>query len=445
MVATYSVEASDLVTAVLRSSSPHVLSVLLPGFWPRSATPARKTAASQDAGVPEAHVVTAAKLALGDEKERADLLLVQRLNVLGRKRVHELLDNPAELERLANLAGVDLAVVTKQATAFVGRVEIENKVPDLLLQHAGITDVARAANEATNEAPGYKTLKLIARDLKKDLPWVRQQVELLRPTENRGHTLKRLLENDVYAQGDLPDVATVTLGQWAKATGADAAFLAERCRLIHKQKERVKAKKEKEEAERAKAKAEREAKMKSMLEAAAAAKAATAAKAKAVPAKPVAEADDEKATAAVPTAPQQPKPAAPMPGTRPARPAEDVDPGLLRSVRAELSALLIEDNRVWEAINDFPDYGAATKVAKLVGAPLEDVLDAMEACRPDHPGKTRLLEAFRKLGTETALALASNKGDSDVAPISTMLNQQTGLGLGFIEDRLEEWIDAGMP
>ncbi len=177
--------------------------------------------------------------------------------MLGKPRVRELLDNPAEVDRLATNLGVTAKDVTDVAAGIVGDIEKEQKVPVALRKH--IND-PNAENMAANQAPDYPAIFAVATELGEDAKWVLEIVNSLRPNQNKDNYLVQLLEADAIAQGEMPNVAGFMVKDWAQRTGVAEDFIKQRLVEIHKANEAEKARLTAEAEAKAKAEAAAKAK-----------------------------------------------------------------------------------------------------------------------------------------------------------------------------------------
>jgi hypothetical protein len=344
----------------------------------------------QETGVPRDHVVQAATMAL-DAQGVTAALIWYRLDLLGRARVRELLSNPHEMARLAVNLGAKLTDVVAVATKIVEAVELKAKIPVVLSKHLNDPN---AANLACNETPEYPTLFAVAKELKVKFEWLADQVDQLRPAKNRGNMLEQLLTADPIAMGELPDVADFMLKHWAGLTGCGVDHLKRGCVAYHKMLS----------DKAAKAKADADAKK----------QAEEAAKARAAES-----------------------------GAKPAVAKAAVDAETKKQIAQELVKLGVDDEEMWELINDVPECEQLQQVADDFSVKLDIVLAIAEEYFPIHRGALRLDGCLVKMKELTIRGLAAGTlSPSQLTMLKDGLCKATGLKPDFIMDRLDDWIAA---
>jgi hypothetical protein len=361
-------------------------------------------------GIPREYVVYTANSALFPHGDVARMLLL-RLELLGDARVRELLENPSEVDRLAKNLNVTAKDVTDVAAQIVGAVEKRLKVPVVLRKH--LND-ANAENMAANQAPDYPALEAVATELGEDFDWVIGIVNDLRPKQNKDNFLERLLAADAIAQGEMPNVAGYMVKDWAQRTGVTEDFIKQRLVEIHKANE----------AEKARLKAEAEAKAKA--EAAAKAKAAKrkGPKKKKQPAK-------GKGGAKAKQPEQAPKELV----AKPAAPGLPED--LTRGVFYALAALGLEDQAIWELVNDVPDFDDLKGIATDTFVSLQDVIQVAMYYFQKHKGTIQLIDTLKKWPEDMARQFAEGKAPESAY---TKVMSMVGLERDFIVERVAAYV-----
>ncbi len=195
---------------------------------------------TNEIGIPPDSVLGAVQLVLKPGGAERYLLRV-RLENMGFARLHELVDDPAEAEWLADKLGVDTAVVAQQAAALVGE---EDRLTTALAKRLTQPE---AASLAVNELPDYPTIRAIAKELGKDADDVFRDLDRRRPKEHRGEFLRDILQSDPRASGAQAPPADA-LQEWADTLGVPVQFVAKRFQAIaaakrlKEQRKRVKLK-----------------------------------------------------------------------------------------------------------------------------------------------------------------------------------------------------------
>ena len=353
----------------------------------------------QETGVPRDHVVQAATMALDTQGVTAALIWY-RLDLLGKARVRELLSNPHEMARLAVNLGAKITDVIAVATKIVDVVELPAKVPVVLTKHLNDPN---AANLACNEMPDYPTLFAVAAELNVKFEWLAKQVDKLRPANNRGNMIEQLLLADPLAIGELPNVAGYMLTKWANETGCSVDYLKQRCVAYHKMTV--------DEAARAKAKADADANAKKQAEEAAKARAAESG----------AKAGGAKAAVAEPA----------------------VDADTKQRIGLELVKLNVDDDGMWELVNDVPECAQLQEVADDFSVKLDVVFAIAQQYFPHHKGTLTLDGCLGKMKEETVRGvLLGTLSPTQLTTLKDGMCKFTGLPLEFIMARLGDWIDA---
>jgi hypothetical protein len=364
---------------------------------------------SKETGIPRDYVGYTAKMALNPDGDIA-AMLHHRLNLLGKARVRELLDNPEEVARLADLLGADPDDVTDAAEDIVDVVETELKVPGVLLKH--IAD-PNAANMAMNQPPDYPALNAVASEMKVKFGWLAKIVDGLRPKENQGKYLEALLKADPIAQNELPNVAEFMLKAWAVDTGVSVDFLKQRCAAIHQAAELEKARL-KAEAD-AKAKAKRKAKRKKK-------KAEEARKAK----------EAEEAKKAEQKSKQVFKPVA----LKQAQIPRDVE----QRIFGQLLSTGHSEQKIWELANDLPGYKDLAVIAKDLNVSVQNVIDTAVFYFTSHTGTMLLAECFRQIPTdEVDLFRGGNLPEDRFNELVDQMAKMTGLAKNVVQSRFIGW------
>ena len=309
----------------------------------------------QETGVPRDHVVQAATMALDTQGVTAALIWY-RLDLLGKARVRELLSNPHEMARLAVNLGAKITDVIAVATKIVDVVELPAKVPVVLTKHLNDPN---AANLACNEMPDYPTLFAVAAELKVKFEWLAKQVDKLRPANNRGNMIEQLLLADPLAMGELPNVAGYMLTKWADETGCSVDYLKQRCVAYHKMtvarrpgQGQGRRGREREEAGRRGGEGE-------------GGRVGKAGGAKAAVAEPAVDADTK------------------------------------QRIGLELVKLNVDDDGMWELVNDVPECAQLQEVADDFSVNLDVVFAIAQQYFPHHKGTLTLDGCLGKMKEET--------------------------------------------